>query len=265
MKTRRLLAHKQAEGVDENTLVNYIKFPLGIHHGSDPGCGSRVGIGKTLVATGGMVAALEKTFGRDVLGTTFSDDSIVVAVQVGHGDALFRGPTLRESLERSCRELPANVSTGAPKPHGVALTDDTLVPWLKQVTKSCHTGSVPPPILVDADGEYAIPVLDPQAYDEPEPSSAKELSRTFRVTGSCLGKDGVMSAKLDHDSLWVRVEPAIESLATSWTIATFREGVWVDGKVVQLANGNWQLQDGARVVSHPALPLEDAGADEATK
>lgn len=255
MKTRRSLAQKQAEGVDEKTQVIYIKFPLGDHHGSDSDGGSRVGIGKTLVATGAMVAALEKTFGRDVLGTTFSDEFIWVALRVNHGDALFRGPTLRERLERSSRELPANVATGAPKPHRIALTDDTLVPLLKQITKSCHSGSVPPPILVDADGEYAIPVLDPQAYDEPEPSSAKELSRTFRVTGSCLGKDGVMSAKLDHDSLWVRVEPAIESLATRWTIATFREGRlgrWQSGSACQ-----WKLAAAGRregrQSSHAAL------------
>lgn len=265
MKTGRWRVKEPSDGMGGSATVNYFKFPLGCRRDGESTVGSARGLGRDLVTVGVMVDCLEKKFGRDVIATTIADSYILVAIRTHRGDALFSGPSLWEAVQRTSEELDANVATGEPKPYGVALHDDTLVPFLKQISKSCRTGEVPSPILADDAGEHPMPVLDPQCFDQPEPLKSRVLSGTFRVTGICVGKDGTISLKLDHDSLWVQVEPAVERLASTWTLTIVRDGVWIDGKAIRLTSGIWQLQAGAKVVTHPALLADEEAVAEASK
>lgn len=257
MGARRSRAKVPSDSAGENIAVNYFKFPLDCRRDGESVDSSARGVGKDLIAIGAMIDSIERTFGSAVIATSVTDLCILVSVRVDRGDALFGGPTLWECAQRTSRELDANVATGAPKPHGMALYNDTLVPLFKQISKSCRTSEVPAPLLIDDAGEHTMPVLDPQSFDQPESSKPKELSGSFRVTGGCLSKGGSISLKLDHDSLWVELESAVERLASTWTLTTLRDGVWIDGKVIRLANGIWQLQEGAKVVTHPALLVDD--------
>ncbi len=250
---------------NENTPTSYFKFPLSCHRDGESVDARSRHLGRELVLIGAMINSLEKTFGSAVVATSIADSYILVTIRVDHREGLFSGPTIWENVQQTSRELDANVATGAPRPHRVALHDDTLLLLLKQISKNCRTGEVSPPILVDEAGDHTMPVLDPQVFDEPSSSKAKELVDSFQVTGGCLSKSGRVSLKLDHDSVWAELNFALEEEASGWTLAALQNGVWIDGKVVQHDNGIWQLQDGAKVVTHPTLLMDDASVDEATK
>ena len=265
MKTRHSWQQKSPDSVGENTTLVYFKFPLGCRTDGEPAVGSVRGLGKDLVAMGAMIDCLEKTFGNNLIATTIAESHILVAIQLDRGDALFSGPTLWESTQRLAADLESNVSTGLPRPHAIALRDDTLLPLLKQIAKACRTGDVSPPILTEESGEHKMPVLDPQVFDQPESSKRKEVTGSFRVTGGCLTKRGGMSLKLDHDALWVDLDSAMEREASAWTLATLQDGVWIDGSVIRLANGNWEFQEGAGIVSRPTLLMDGSAVDVLSK
>lgn len=247
------MTHHQTTPTHDAETLNAIVFCFPIGHRQDKPSdrGAKAG-GKRIVAIGKTVEAVGQTFGKSAAEPDFTTTAISVSVRMDTRNGLFREQTVWEILENTARELRANVATGTPKRHTIALTDTTLVPLLKSVAQNQRNGD-PAPQLVDDAGTHEIPVLDIQDFDEPVDEEPRQQTDTFRVVGFHITTENDVNLLFTYDCLAVRPTRAVEQQVLAWPCQIFRGKVWIEGTIVRNSEGVWQLADNAKVVLDESL------------
>lgn len=242
-----MIHHQVAPTHDKGALKTILSgFPID-HRQDKPSDRGAKGGGKRIVAIGRMVEAVGQAFGKLAAEPAFTKTVISVTVHADSSSGLFREQSVWEILERTARELRANVASGKPRRHTIALTDAALVPFLKSVAQNQRDGD-PPPQLVDEAGKHEIPVLDMQDFDEPTDEEPRQQSDTFQVVGLHINTGNDMNLLFTNDCLAVRPDPVVEQQVLAWPCRIFRGKVWIEGTIIRDDEGVWQLTEGAKVV-----------------
>lgn len=241
------MAQHQTTTTRERMPSKKIRFEFSFQHRQEkPSDKGARGGGKRLGFIGKMVEVIGQCF-RSAAEPIPTSAAILVPVREDADAEHFPTQTVWEVLERTAAELRANVATGKPRRHNIALTDTTLVPLLKAVAQYQREGD-PAPMLVDDSGRHEIPILNVQDFDEPLEEDSGNQSDTFQVVGLRVTKHSDVQLLFTHDYLAVRPTPEIEQQMLTWPCHVFRGKVWIEGTIIRDDEGVWQLTEGAKVV-----------------
>lgn len=176
---------------------------------------------------------------------------------------MFVDSGLRQRIATTARELEANVFRPTPLRHAAFVRDLALVKLLAATAQSADIVDV---VLVDRHGEYSIPVLARQCFDEPADKADSGFDGVHHVTGFDINKSTTHAMlRLDYGAASVFPTPKISEEVHSLSVADFEADIYIEGHWVRTTDGGWQTQAGARLVFQREFALAAPDEPESNK